>query len=407
MEPLPSSPEHPPLHSQLVSLGNRLRETLLTVVGELPASAQKTAGLSRFSDTNKVFASRLLTALRQEDPLSVVHRLPGPDPLRRFLGSEGVREAAPTSIGPAQEAIGRFQKLIETEAGDRASLQTLMSTWLGDARSEFDLRRRQSAFKAISELKGSSVDLNLSVAVLHPSAKEGFMDLVWLMGMIGLQRLRHGAQVRLDTQRLTDEGTERQPASLRGDPMEGSLDADLDAFCPHGPAPLEARQVDGTMNYLLAGDHFGPHRRSDMLLVEVNRAEMRRFREDQPDRRSFVYANPVPPTHLLMMDVFIHKSLMEGNPPELHVYDTAGSGPKNPNDAISAFDLMEISEELEYHDCSSGLPDLPEYLPYAQLMATVLGRMAWSMEDFHVWRVRMPYPLHSSQVTVAFQPRPA
>ena len=406
MELLPSSPDQPPLHSQLVALGHRLRETLLAVVHQLPDSAQKTAGLSRFSGTNKVFTSRLLTALRQEDPLSVVHRLPGPDPLRRFLESEGVQKAAPTTVGPAQDAIGRFQKLIETEAGDRASLQTLMSTWLGDARSEFDLRRRQSAFKAISELKGSSVDLNLSVAVLHPSQTDGYMDLVWLMGMIGLQRLRHGAQVRLDTQRLTDEGTERHPASLRGAPMDGNLDADLDAFCPHGPAPLEARQVGGTMNYLLAGDHFGPHRRSDMLLVEVNRAEMRRFRHDQPERRSFVYANPVPPTHLLVVDVFLHKSLMEGTPPELLVFDTAGSGPKDPNEPISTFDLMEISEQLEYHDCASGLPDLPEYLPYAQLLATVLGKMEWAMEEFHVWRVRMPYPLHSSQVTVAFRPRP-
>jgi hypothetical protein len=374
-------------------------------LAQLPPEAQKTAGLARFTGTNKVFTSRLLTALRQEDPLAVVHRLPGPEPLSRFLNSPEVLAAAPGYLAAAKEAIDRFQKLIEVEAGDRTSLQTLMSTWLGDARGEFDMRRRQSAYKAVSELKGAAVDLNLSAAILHPSQREGYMDLVWLMGMIGLQRLRHGAKVRLNTQRLSDEGNERQPASLSGTPMEGILDANLDSFCPNGPAPLEARQIGGTMNYMLAGDHFGPNRRSDMLLVEVNREEMRRFRHDQPDRRSFLYANPVPPTQLLVLDVFLHKSLMKGTPPELLVYDTAGSGSKDPNDPLNAFDLMEVAEQLEYHDCANGPSDLPEYRPYGQLMETIFGRMQWSSEEFHLWRVRMAYPLHSSQVTVAFHPK--
>jgi hypothetical protein len=402
---LSTSAERSPLHSRLLELGSRLQSCLQAVVNSLPQEAQRTAGMARHTQANKVFTSRLLKALRQEDGLNVVHHLPGPDPLLKFLDDDGMKEVPERLLIHARDAVRSFQTLIEEEAGNRTSLQTMMSSWLVDTRGEFEQRRRQAAFKAVSELKGSAVDLNLSVAILNPSENPRMMDLVWLMGMIGLQRLRPDAQIRLDTRRISDEGNERHPTTLAGAPLDGMLPAGFEDFCPNGPAPLEAQQVGGTMNYMLAGSQFGPRQRSDMLLIEVNRDELRRIREDDPTRKSYLYANPVPPTQQLVLDVWLHKSLLGAEPPELLIYDTAGSGPKDPNESISHFDLLEVAEELEYHDGNDGVPDIPQYSKYEKLMGEVMDQLEWAIEDFHLWRVNCPYPLHSSQVTIAFRPR--
>lgn len=393
------------LRAKLRKLGATLQEQLLAVVAALPAEHQRPAGLARFTGTNKVFTSRLLKALQQEDPLSVVHHLPGPDPMLRFLASEGVAPLPDRLLQRARKAVRTFQEIIDQEAGDRASLQTLMSSWIGGAREEFDQRRRQAAFKAISELKGVAVDLDMSMAILHPGSDPRMIDLVWMIGKIGLQRLRPDAQVRLDTRRMSDEGTERQPTAIDGAPLEGQFALDLDRFCPHGRAPLEAKQVGRTMNYLLAGSQFGPKQRCDMLLVELNRNELRRQREDEPSRRTYLYANPIPPSQRLVLDVWIHKSLSGEEAPELLIFETAGSGPKDPNDPINAFDLLESTDTLTHHDAADGIPSLEGYPPYPELMGSVLEELEWAAEEFRCWRVDMPYPLHSSQVTIAFRPR--
>jgi hypothetical protein len=54
----------------------------------------------------------------------------------------------------AEEVVRRFEMLICQEAGDRSALDTLISGWLLEARSVFDLRRKQSEFRATSQLLG-------------------------------------------------------------------------------------------------------------------------------------------------------------------------------------------------------------------------------------------------------------
>lgn len=396
-----------PLRQRLVTLGMELQSALAAVLQALPPEAQRTTGLSSLGKVNKVFASRFLKALRQQDPLAMVHHVPGPDPLRRFLDGLPSEMVDARTQAAAKAVVEQFQQVIDGEAGDRAALQTMMSNWLGDARQEFEVRRRQAAFKAVSELKGSAVDLNLSAAILHPSQKAEYLDLVWLMTMIGLQRLRPGAQVRLDTRRMSDEGQERQPKVFLGEDLNEILAEGLEAYCPHRPARLEAEQLDGTMNYFLAGEDFGPHRRSDMHLVEWNREELRRFRPEQPERRSYVYSNPIPPSQELILDLFLHKSLMDQEAPELLVYDTAGVGPRDPNDPLCRFDLLEQAEELAYADGVHGILPVAEYSPYQDIVGSILHRLDWAPKEFHQWRVRVAYPLHSSQVTLAFKPRRA
>jgi hypothetical protein len=396
-----------PLQQRLLELGEALRASLGAVVGGFPPEAARTAGLSRHAGVNKVFASRLLSALRQDDPLAVVHKLPGPEPLRRFLLGLAEDRVDLAVQRQALAAVDAFDRLIEAEAGDRSALQAIMTPWLDEARQEFTLRRRQAAFKAVSELKGAAVDLHLSTVLLHPSEDPAFLDVVWAMALVGVQRLSPGAQVRLDTRRLSDEGQERRTRTLLGEELGALLPGGLEAFCPHGPAALEAREQAGTMNYLLAGDAFGPRSRCDMLIAELNRGELRRFRHDQPDRRSFVYGTPLPPAQDLVLDLLIHKSVLDREPPELLVYDTAGSGPHDPNDPVSAYDLMAVEEEPEHRDLAEGLLPLEAYPRYADWIGALLGRLDWLAADFHQWRVRMAYPLHSSQITLAYKPRPA
>lgn len=405
MEPLSNSPDATPLQVKLAALGHLLQDSLQAVMVALPQKAQRTGGLSTYVGVNKVFTSRLLTALRQEDPLHVVHRMPGPEPLGRFLQSPALQELPKPVLRAANDCVARFQAFIEAEAGDRAALQTMMSPWLGEARSEFDQRRRQAAFKAISELKGAAVDLSVATAIVHPAEDRDLLDVVWMLGLIGLRRLRPDARVKLDTRRLSHASQERHPTTLDGNPLGGPEPSGLEEFCPNGPTPLEVVGANDTVNYLLAGHQFGPRHCSDMLLAEVNRAEIKRHTPEQPNRRNYVNAVAVPPAQTLILDLFLHRSLLDDSPPELLIYDTAGSGPVDPNTELSTYDMLESAEQLAFYDGADGIPAIAEYAQYGALMARVLGKLDWSADDFHLWRVRVPYPLYSSQVTIAFKPQ--
>ena len=117
---------------------------------------------------DKVLASRLLKALRQQEPIAIAHQVPGPEPLRCVLRSAIASGVAESVVDEAVLAVDAFERMIRETAGDRSSLDAIISGWLPDARLEFELRRKQAAFKAMSELKGVAGDTNYACSILRP-----------------------------------------------------------------------------------------------------------------------------------------------------------------------------------------------------------------------------------------------
>src|SRR5690606_24055204 len=143
-----------------------------------------------------------------------------------------------------------FERLIRLEAGDRSGLDAIISSWLSEARQQFEVRSKQSAFKAMSHLKGLAAEISVATSMVRPSDQDpGRLDVVGVFGTLGLRRLRPGAVVKFASRRLVADQPPRQPTTLRGEPVEGFHGLRLDAFCSQPLPEIEIRHVGDAVHY--------------------------------------------------------------------------------------------------------------------------------------------------------------
>ena len=390
----------PKLAATLRQLGSDLRRTHSAVLAELPEGTLGPQRLGAALGMDKVFAHRLLKCVRADDALAVLLHAPGPEPLRRFLRAAKKRGVASTALQAAERVLDRFQTVLREDVGDRSQLDAILSSWVPEARTEFELRRKQAIFKAQSQLQGVSAETNLGAVFLHPSHGQARIDVVWLAGLYGLQRWRPDSRTKVTTRRFVQDGADRRPTTLAGERVEGLDGLRLDAFCSAPPAELEVHRVGDVVQYVLAGNELGRKETRDLLVAEVNVAELPLT--PQAGRRPYVFAEISTPARRLVFDVFVHSSLWSAFTPELGVYDTTFDGVVDVNNPARAIDRIETTDALTGVTAASlAHPAVPQHPALVKHVHTSMG---WDPKAFHGWRAQIDYPLYGSQVVVSFAP---
>lgn len=391
------------LESEISSTTNSLVESLEQVVSKTRSAQSGPVALAKELGLDKVLTSRLLKAMRAADPISAAHAMPGPEPLRRFVRAASRKSVPEAVTGRAHAAIDTFESLIRDRLGDRSQLDAVLSAWAPQARREFELRRKQTAFRALAQLKGIQAQVLAATVVIHPSATPGFADVVWINGMLGVHRVRPGVTAKLTTRRMTPTGSARVPEDLRGRPVVDAKDTLLTEFCA-SPAPaLDVRQNGEVMTYLLAGDGFGASAATSVVFAEVSRADLPLRVARGSNRLSYFFAEVTPPSEVLQFDVLVHRDLYPGQDPSLRVYDTALEGVASPNDPARDADRLDVLETIEplglgLRRCRSG--DVPRY---SDLLSHVTGSLGWDPAEMRAYRCRSTYPLYGSQVMMCFR----
>lgn len=399
----PAAPA-PSLEKTIADLGVELTDSFVRVQEELPGPPHGPQALARALGIDKVLASRLLKALRTKDAVATVFHMPGPEPLRRLLRAAGKKGASPEAVETASAAVDRLEHLIRVEAGDRSSLDAMITGWLPEARRDFELRRKQSVYKAMSQLKGMHADTTLATVLLHPSADGKSIDIVWISGYFGYQRLRPGVRVRLATRRMAETPGPRTPRDLEGRPIVdvdgGRLDAFLDA-----PAPdVEVRSVGESVRYFLGGTGFGPRSAVDFAFAEVNEREIARYVPAEARRKAHFFAEIAAPTRFLLFDVFVHEDLYPGSDPQIVIYDTTLEGVADVNDRTRDDDRLEMAESVRALGRGAAVARSTEVPRYVEMLRYAFGRLGWDDSAFRVHRCAITYPLYGTQVAMTFDP---
>ena len=398
------SPAGAHLEERIASVGRELAGALLPMMAALPGAPQGPQRVAKALGVDKVLASRLLKALRQADPLAVVYRSPGPEPLRRVVRGARALGVDDALAERADEAVGAFETLVKLDLGDRSALDSVISAWLPEARAEFELRRKQAAFRAISELKGVSAATSLSTVLLHPASDGETLDVVWISGWIGLRRLRPGVTVRSASHRFVEaDGEPRHPLTISGERVEGLAGLRLDAFCTARPAPLEVHQVGESVRYLLGDSGFGPDSAVDLLYAEVNRNELPRYLPAGSKRRPFYFTCTSNPARLKQFDVLLHEDVYPGTDPELAIYDTVIDGVVDANDPTVETNRLDLAERVESMGTGTSRFRTGDVPRYVELVRHVLGELGWDGERFRGYRCRVEYPVYGSQTTMRFR----
>ena len=399
------------IQERVEHLGSELAEALSAVLAEVPNRGAGPQMLANVLEITVATASRLLKALSQERPVAILQLIPGPNPLRRIVESARAHGVSASTSGTALARIEEFDLLIREIAGYRSSFKAVLSTWLPGERREFEAARRQSVFKAMCELNGVSCDLDLSSILLHPSQEPGKLDLVDVKALLGIDRIRPDAVVHLSTQAVDVGGVrtrgERTPSNLAGEPASDGLHSvRLDAYCSARPAPLSIQTRGGHVLYSLGPTGFGPSSTVDLVLAEVNRAELDVFEPGHEAMRPYFFHLPELAARKSVFDLVVHRDVYPDFPLELLAFDTTGRGPASVNDPLRSVDRRRVHDELTVLGPGLARLRLLEFPRYTELLREVMEKLGWDPLEFRTYRLKLAYPLLGAQMTMAFEQPP-
>lgn len=365
-------------------------------------------GLAKVLGVDKATASRLLRAVGSGDSLGVLQTIPGPEPLREVAEAAGRRGAGKGEVGEFLEAVGMFESVILSEAGDRSGLDAMLTAWLPEAREEFELKRKQAVFRNISQLKGKVAEVSLAAAMIYPSPNGEHLDVVWVLGYLKLQRLRPGVMLNFASRRVSTphgEGTTREPRrprTLEGVEVEGLSGLLLPECCSTPLPEVRVEKAGDLVHYILEGDSFGPRSCRDVVFAEVNRAELPRYVSLEPRRKRFVYIDVPIPSELLLFDIYIHEAVLGDSDPGLMMFDTANRGVADVNDPARRIDRIEMVESLKSLGRGTVQSRVSEAPWYRELLGRVCKTMGWEEGKMRGYRARMDYPLYGTQVAITY-----
>ena len=387
--------------ARIGEIGAALVDSLAAALSRLPEFRSGPQRLADRLGVDKVVASRLLKGL-SGTVMEAVHRLPGPAPLRRVLAGCDGAGVPRALVATAERAVADFERLIRDEVGDRSALETVLSASVPAARREFELRRKQTAFRAMSQLKGAEADVLTAAVLLAPGADAERIDVVWVSGLLGLRRLRPGVPVKFATRRFLAKPGARRPTSLGGAPVDDLGQVRLDAFCSSPPPALRATRIGEVVHYTLGDEGFGPGHAADLAFCEVNRAELPRYLALTSTRRSYFFAEVQVPCRALLLDVVVHRGLFPKGEPELRIYDTVLEGVADANDPARDADRFDLDERITA--LPAGGWRSARAPRHASLIAHVCERLAWDAGAMRIYRCEIDYPIYGSQVAMVFEP---
>lgn len=387
---------------RITRCGEDLLNSLSGVLNPIPDASKGPQRLATALGVDKVLASRVLKALRADDALCAIHRMPGPEPLRKLIRAIEGLGGGENGTSEAKSAIDRYDHLINVEIGDRSALDAVLSAWVPEARRDFEIRRKQAAYRAMSQLIGSTVETLAETAFITPAADGEHIDLIWVKRLVRLHRLRPRARVRLSSWRIVENPSERRPLNIEGKPIEGLNSSLVPEHSTPDLQPLIAVQRGEVIHYQLDDSAFGPDQAVDLCTVEVNRAEISRYVDPTRRRLAWFSSEVAIPARRQQFDLFIHPELFGGAAPRLKLYDTALTGLVDINDPMAdsaELDLGETVQEIGRGIDRARTSDVPGY---HTMLLDITNRLQITATDLIGYRCTIDFPLYGCQTTLTF-----
>lgn len=399
------------LRDRVEAQGSELVRVLERVSGSLPFRPTGPQVVAKQLGLALTTSSRLLKGLAQADAVAALHELPGPKPLTQFVESAGSLGVSDEIVKEAKGAIAELDDMILQVAGSRGAFKALLATWLPELTAEFDADRRQAIYKAMSEYRGVSAELDVSSTLIFPGAKPDKLSAAITNCSVGIDRIRPDAVVRTGTMHYEmpkegtngRKGTPRVPTSLDGaDALNGMDDIRLDQFCNAPPARLVSEHHDGEMQYTLAlSDTVGPASRVDLVTCEVNRDELP-HRKSNLERPPSIFTVVRLPTKRLLFDVVLHKDVFPGETPRILIYDTVVLGTTFALNPARTADLRRNPPSVELLEPGLSGMRTSGFPRYYELQEHIFSKLELDPADFRTFRVSVRYPIVGDQVTMAF-----
>jgi hypothetical protein len=376
-------------------------ELLLADLGRRGSTDQRS--LQQAFDLSQSATSRLVSAVRQGDPLATLSLIPGPEALQQMLRGAAAAGAAPERLRAAEEAVARLRSFLDVEVGNRGTLDALLVDWVHEARGSFELRQKAAAFKAMSAIRGVQAETVMTTAIIHPSAEPGLCDSVGIDALLGCRRLRPSGVLRLTGVQMAAPEQVAPFTALDGRPLRTLQDLLLAEFSTLSAERIETarhgNQLELTVRELPLGR--GTERGDDLVCSQLFRGSPRLKRGDGPPHAG-AFGQAEPPCEHYVLDVLLHDEVWPGVVPELYIFDTVVRGLAHADDPSRNGDRLDLLEAVQAMGRGADSFRLPQFPRYVELVRHVCAQRDWDPARLRGFRCKVRYPIYGSQTALTF-----
>ncbi len=392
--------------ARVLPVATSLQAAMLALVDAITGGVQRPSRLTRELGIDKTLASRLVQALRHEEPLEFLHRIPAPVGLRMIIRAARAQGAPAGLCAQAETAADAYQILIDSTPGGRGSLDGWIAAHSASARERNEHRAKQAIYSAMSYLIGCRCESLATALVLQPSADGTAVDGMEVHLRLGLRRLRPSAPVALFSLFIGNPPADSPDAWI--ETLAGQRSEDPTQFLLAGagtpPAPgVEIVQHGLHTIFTLAESELTLDRPVDLSSGFILRHGYR-LQAGTISNESRAYLLNFP-CRMLVRDVYIHEELWPGANPEisLRVPNPAGTDPERYEGYFARINTLDLNvpiEQLGRGPERWAVRDVPQY---SRQLAEGFARAGWDPERFRGFRTEMLYPVPMITMTWWFR----
>lgn len=389
------------------AVGGALQAAVSDLIGQLQAQGLRDQkAMQRVLQLSQSAVSRLVSSVRAGDPLATLCSIPGQEALRQMLKGPGLRSLADADcLRRVESAVADFERFLDAEAGDRSTLDAMLSDWVRESRSSFELRHKAAAFKAMSALRGVQADLVFNTGILHPSSEPDRYECVGIDGVLGCRRTRPSGVLHLFGYTLVQARRDISISRLDGTPASAWPELIVPGFSTLGEQDAETVIHDSVMQTTVRGLPLGKSvpGGADLICAQRLAGVHRAWRADDGSPSSGVGGQAEPPTACYVVDALLHDDVWPGVTPELRVYDTVVRGVAHPDDEARRADRLDMVESVDFLGRGLDALRLPGYPRYTELVAHACAAAGWDPQRLRGWRCTVRYPVYGSQIGLSFE----
>jgi hypothetical protein len=381
---------------QIEAVGGELRQTLMPVLEAVAGVSPRPTRISRAIGLDKSLASRLVRAAQSSTDLDLMHLVPSPGGLRIFADL-ATRYADPASIGNLKAATERFEQLLDTVPGGRASIDAQIAESSHVALLTREHIAKQASFKSMSFLLGHFCDVVSTTLFLVPSASGRRVDGIEIQRRIGLRRMRPSTPLVL----LGIWGEPDDALSENGIRFE-TLDGERGPSNPAGfllpafstqPLPrLDVVQEGELTALVLDGDPSlsAPSQLTSTMIIRNGWPIEHESRFQS--LRGYVLHTPC---RQVVRDVCIAESLYPDATPQVS-FLLPGPRPSMRAPAENGrrhYSEVDLARSVEHRPAGPNAYEIPGVVNHSAVVRHVLERTGHSQTRFRIWRSTVTYPV--------------
>ncbi len=288
--------------------------------------------------------------------------------------------------------MDEFERLVETHAGDRETLEMMP---LGSARTARATSTNSIASSAFRATAPSGVQARAQICPVCRTPAEGSkLSLATVYGLIDFRRLRasrrvgSGQPVGVSRRRHhgadIPEPLEEVEPTLHGLPL-------LPAFSSQGLPPMRvSKSRSGMTRYEIVEGPIGMTGSMNIVSGWLNHNSVDRYQTDVDKvGEHLVYLST--PMELMVHDLYVHKSLDFALRPTPHLYSQLPGGPLYPHDGKENGRSAAAGRDARPGRGAAGRDDARDR-PLPRDGGDRRKGLGFTLGDFHGFRLKIKYP---------------